>query len=82
MVSISDVVLGVFAEAESTREAGKVAGVLLAYPGLNIEVSGYTDNVGGDAMNQNTVRKPRRLSARLSGATGRSLEFSFSQRLR
>jgi len=30
----------------------KVAGILLAYPGLNIEVGGYTDNVGGDAMNQ------------------------------
>ena len=27
-------------------------GLLLAYPGLNIEVGGYTDNVGGDAMNQ------------------------------
>jgi len=25
---------------------------LLAYPGLNIEVGGYTDNVGGDEMNQ------------------------------
>jgi outer membrane protein OmpA-like peptidoglycan-associated protein len=25
---------------------------LIAYPGLNIEVGGYTDNVGGDAMNQ------------------------------
>jgi outer membrane protein OmpA-like peptidoglycan-associated protein len=30
----------------------KVAGILIAYPGLNIEVGGYTDNVGGDAMNQ------------------------------
>jgi len=29
-----------------------VAGILLAYPGLNIEVGGYTDNVGGDQMNQ------------------------------
>jgi outer membrane protein OmpA-like peptidoglycan-associated protein len=63
MVSISDVVFGVFAEAESTREAGKVAGVLLAYPGLNIEVSGYTDNVGGDAMNQ-TLSVNRAGSAR------------------
>ena len=24
----------------------------LAYPGLDIEVGGYTDNVGGDEMNQ------------------------------
>jgi outer membrane protein OmpA-like peptidoglycan-associated protein len=25
---------------------------LLSYPGLNIAVGGYTDNVGGDTMNQ------------------------------
>ena len=25
---------------------------MIAYPGLNIEVGGYTDNVGGDDMNQ------------------------------
>ena len=30
----------------------KVAGILLAYPGLSIQVGGYTDNVGGDDMNQ------------------------------
>lgn len=29
-----------------------MAGILLAYPGLDIEVGGYTDSVGGDAMNQ------------------------------
>jgi outer membrane protein OmpA-like peptidoglycan-associated protein len=34
------------------EKLAKVAGILLAYPGLNIEVDGYTDNVGGDAMNQ------------------------------
>jgi outer membrane protein OmpA-like peptidoglycan-associated protein len=34
------------------EKLAKVAGILLAYPGLNIEVGGYTDNVGGDAMNQ------------------------------
>lgn len=34
------------------EKLSKVAGILLAYPGLNIEVGGHTDNVGGDAMNQ------------------------------
>jgi outer membrane protein OmpA-like peptidoglycan-associated protein len=34
------------------EKLAKVAGILLAYPGLNIEVGGYTDNVGGDGMNQ------------------------------
>jgi outer membrane protein OmpA-like peptidoglycan-associated protein len=30
----------------------KLSGVLLAYPGLKIEVDGHTDNVGGDEYNQ------------------------------
>ena len=34
------------------EKLAKVAGILLAYPGLNIAVGGYTDNVGGDEMNQ------------------------------
>jgi outer membrane protein OmpA-like peptidoglycan-associated protein len=34
------------------EKLAKVAGILLAYPGLDIAVGGYTDNVGGDAMNQ------------------------------
>jgi outer membrane protein OmpA-like peptidoglycan-associated protein len=34
------------------EKLAKVAGILLAYPGLNIAVGGYTDNIGGDAMNQ------------------------------
>ena len=29
-----------------------VAGILIAYPGLNIAVGGYTDNVGTDQLNQ------------------------------
>jgi outer membrane protein OmpA-like peptidoglycan-associated protein len=34
------------------EKLAKVAGILLAYPSLNIAVGGYTDNVGGDEMNQ------------------------------
>ncbi len=34
------------------EKLSKVAGILLAYPGLNIALGGYTDNVGGDETNQ------------------------------
>ena len=34
------------------EKLAKVAGILLAYPSLDIAVGGYTDNVGGDSMNQ------------------------------
>jgi outer membrane protein OmpA-like peptidoglycan-associated protein len=55
IVSMSDVVFdtGRYSLKPGAREKlAKVAGILLAYPGLSIEVGGYTDNVGGDAMNQ------------------------------
>jgi outer membrane protein OmpA-like peptidoglycan-associated protein len=34
------------------EKLSKIAGILLAYPGLNIAVGGYTDNVGTESMNQ------------------------------
>jgi outer membrane protein OmpA-like peptidoglycan-associated protein len=55
IVSMSDVLFdtGKFSLKPGAREKlAKVAGILLAYPGLNIEVGGYTDNVGTDDMNQ------------------------------
>jgi outer membrane protein OmpA-like peptidoglycan-associated protein len=55
IVSMSDVLFdtGKYSLKPGAREKlAKVAGILIAYPGLNIEVGGYTDNVGGDAMNQ------------------------------
>ena len=55
VVSMSDVLFdtGKYSLKPGAREKlAKVAGILLAYPGLAIEVGGYTDNVGGDAMNQ------------------------------
>jgi outer membrane protein OmpA-like peptidoglycan-associated protein len=55
IVSMSDVLFdtGKYSLKAGAREKlAKVAGILLAYPGLNIAVGGYTDNVGGDAMNQ------------------------------
>ena len=39
----------------------KVAGILLAYPGLRVQVEGHTDSVGGDEFNQ-------RLSENRAGA--------------
>jgi len=55
IISMSDVLFdtGKYSLKPGAREKlAKVAGILLAYPGLNIEVGGYTDNVGSDAMNQ------------------------------
>lgn len=55
IVSMSDVLFdtGKFSLKPGAREKlAKVAGILMAYPSLNIEVGGYTDNVGGDDMNQ------------------------------
>jgi outer membrane protein OmpA-like peptidoglycan-associated protein len=55
IVSMSDVLFatGKYSLMPDAREKlAKVAGILLAYPGLEIQVGGYTDNVGGDEMNQ------------------------------
>jgi outer membrane protein OmpA-like peptidoglycan-associated protein len=55
IVSMSDVLFdtGKYSLKPGAREKlAKVAGILLAYPGLDIEVGGYTDNVGSDTMNQ------------------------------
>jgi outer membrane protein OmpA-like peptidoglycan-associated protein len=55
IVSMSDVLFdtGKYSLKPGAREKlAKVAGILLAYPGLDIAVGGYTDNVGGDEMNQ------------------------------
>ena len=66
IVSMSDVLFdtGRYTLKPGAREKlSKVAGILLAYPGLNIEVGGYTDNVGSDSMNQ-TLSENRASSVR------------------
>jgi outer membrane protein OmpA-like peptidoglycan-associated protein len=66
IVSMSDVLFdtGKYSLKPGAREKlAKVAGILLAYPGLTIEVGGYTDNVGGDEMNQ-TLSENRARSVR------------------
>jgi outer membrane protein OmpA-like peptidoglycan-associated protein len=55
IVSMSDVLFdtGQYSLKPGAREKlAKVAGILLAYPSLNIEVGGFTDNVGNDSINQ------------------------------
>jgi len=37
---------------EAREKLAKVSGILLAHPGLNLQVEGYTDNVGSDEFNQ------------------------------
>jgi outer membrane protein OmpA-like peptidoglycan-associated protein len=66
IVSMSDVLFdtGKYSLKPGAREKlAKVAGILLAYPTLNIEVGGYTDNVGSDEMNQ-TLSENRARSVR------------------
>jgi outer membrane protein OmpA-like peptidoglycan-associated protein len=54
IVNMSDVL---FATAQYTlkpearEKLAKVSGILLSYPGLAVQVEGYTDNVGGDQYN-------------------------------
>ena len=55
IVSMSDVLFdtGKYTLLPGAREKlSKVAGILIAYPGLKIAVGGYTDNVGTDQLNQ------------------------------
>jgi outer membrane protein OmpA-like peptidoglycan-associated protein len=55
IVSMSDVLFdtGKYSLKTGAREKlAKVAGILIVYPTLAIEIGGYTDNVGGDEMNQ------------------------------
>ena len=66
IVSMSDVLFdsGKYTLKSGAREKlAKVAGILLSYPGLNIAVGGYTDNIGGDSMNQ-TLSENRAESVR------------------
>jgi len=66
IISMSDVLFGTgqYALVPETREKlAKIAGILVAYPTLNIQVGGYTDNVGTDSMNQ-TLSENRANSVR------------------
>lgn len=60
IVNMSDILFetGQYKLKQGAREAlAKVAGVLLAYPGLNVEIDGYTDNVGSEQTNETLSEK-------------------------
>jgi outer membrane protein OmpA-like peptidoglycan-associated protein len=55
IVNMSDVLFdtGSFTLKPAAREKlAKVSGILLAHPGLTLQVEGHTDSVGSDEMNQ------------------------------
>ena len=55
IVNMSDVLFdtGKYSLKPNTQiSLAKVAGILQAYPGLKLQVEGYTDSVGGEAYNQ------------------------------
>jgi outer membrane protein OmpA-like peptidoglycan-associated protein len=55
IVNMSDVLFdtGKYTLKPGAREKlAKVAGILLAYPGLKVQIEGFTDNVGGDEYNK------------------------------
>jgi outer membrane protein OmpA-like peptidoglycan-associated protein len=55
IVNMSDVLFttGQYTLKPATKiSLAKVAGILLAYPGLSVQVEGYTDSVGSDTYNQ------------------------------
>ncbi len=55
IVNMSDVLFdtGKYTLKQGTQiSLAKVAGILEAYPGLKVQVEGYTDSVGGDDYNQ------------------------------
>jgi outer membrane protein OmpA-like peptidoglycan-associated protein len=55
IVNMSDVLFdtGKFTLKPGAREkVAKISGIVLAHPGLNLQIEGYTDSVGSDEMNQ------------------------------
>ena len=56
----------------------KVAGILQAYPGLKLQVEGYTDSVGGDGVQPEALRESRRCCAGFSHGAGCPAMTTFS----
>lgn len=60
IVNMSDVLFDTakFSLRPGAKEKlAKVSGILLAHPGLMLEIEGFTDNVGGEAYNQTLSEK-------------------------
>ena len=63
IVNMSDVLFdtGQYTLKPDTKVSlAKVAGILLAYPGLNVQVEGYTDSVGSDTSTRRSLISGRR----------------------
>jgi outer membrane protein OmpA-like peptidoglycan-associated protein len=55
IVNMSDVLFDTGSStlrAAAREKLAKISGIVLAHPGLSLQVEGYTDSVGGDQMNQ------------------------------
>jgi len=55
IVNMSDVLFdsGSYTLRPAAREKlAKISGIVMAYPGLNLQIEGHTDSVGGDDFNQ------------------------------
>jgi len=66
IMSMPDVLFetGKYTLKPTAREKlAKISGILIAHPGLTVEIDGYTDNVGGDQFNQ-TLSEERAVSVR------------------
>jgi len=66
IVNMSDVLFNTGSyvlQAGAREKLAKISGILLAHPGLTLEIDGYTDSVGGDEFNQ-TLSEQRAGSVR------------------
>jgi len=55
IVNMSDVLFDTGSatlRAPAREKLAKISGIVLAHPGLNLQIEGHTDSVGGDQMNQ------------------------------
>ena len=54
------------------EKLAKISGILLAHPGLNLQIEGHTDSVGGDEFNQQLSERARGFRTRFPCRAGSS----------
>jgi outer membrane protein OmpA-like peptidoglycan-associated protein len=85
IVNMSDVL---FDTGQATLKPGareklaKVSGIVLAHPGLSLEVEGHTDSVGTDDFNQSLSERRAESVKNLSDSAGNSICVNPGKRLR
>ena len=55
IVNMSDVLFDIGSatlRAPAREKLAKISGIVMAHPGLTLQIEGHTDSVGGDQMNQ------------------------------